>query len=145
MFNRTPTPNDTLHSTRVLANGDVVFQIYAPNAKNVTLGGDIVPWGTELKSKKAENGVWSITVPNVKAGTYRYNFMVDGVKVYDPKAPDAYKTFALIDVVPNGNEEFFALRNDVPHGAVSAIRYYSTTTKTIRNIQLKTANFLFFT
>jgi enterochelin esterase family protein len=138
MFNRTPTPNDTLHSTRVLANGDVVFQIYAPNAKNVTLGGDIVHWGTELKSKKAENGVWSITVPNVKAGTYRYNFMVDGVKVYDPKAPDAYKTFALIDVVPNGNEEFFALRNDVPHGAVSAIRYYSTTTKTIRNIQVWT-------
>ncbi|HPF52422.1 MAG TPA: alpha/beta hydrolase-fold protein [Draconibacterium sp.] len=138
MFNRTPTPNDTLHSTKVLANGDVVFRIYAPNAKDVTIGGDIVPWGTKLESKKAENGVWTITVPRVKTGTYRYNFVVDGVKVYDPKAPEAYKTSALVDVLPNGEKEFFALREDVPHGAVSAIQYYSKTTKTMRNMQVWT-------
>lgn len=29
---RQPTPNDTLQSTRVLPNGKVLFQIYAPNA-----------------------------------------------------------------------------------------------------------------
>jgi enterochelin esterase-like enzyme len=138
MFNRTQTPNDTLKSTKILANGDVVFQIYAPDAKSVTLGGDIVPWGTSLDSKKADNGVWKIVVPNVKTGTYRYNFVVDGVKVYDPKAPDAYKTSALIDILPNGETEFFALRNDVPHGAVSAIKYYSSTTNTIRNMQVWT-------
>lgn len=138
MFNRTPTPNDTLKSARVLSNGDVVFQIYAPDAEKVTLGGDIVPWGTELKSEKADNGVWTITVPNVKPGTYRYRFIVDGVNVYDPKAPDAYKTSALVDVLPNGEEEFFAIRNDVPHGAVSAIKYYSSTTKGLRNMQVWT-------
>jgi enterochelin esterase family protein len=137
-FNRTPTPNDTLQSTKVLSNGDVVFRIYAPDSKNVTLGGDIVPWGTTLESKKAENGVWSITVPAAKAGTYRYNFVVDDVKVYDPKAPDAYKTSALIDVIPNGDNEFFAFRKDVPHGAVSAIQYYSSTTKSMRNMQVWT-------
>ncbi|WP_321372440.1 alpha/beta hydrolase-fold protein [uncultured Draconibacterium sp.] len=138
MFNRTPTPNDNLQSTKVLENGDVEFQIYAPEAETVTLGGDIVPWGTDLKSEKAENGVWTITVPKAKAGTYRYNFVVDGVKVYDPKAPDAYKTSALVDVLPNGDEEFFAIRKDVPHGAVSAIQYYSSTTGTMRNMQVWT-------
>ncbi len=138
MFNRTPTPNDNLQSTKVLENGDVEFRIYAPEADKVTLGGDIVPWGTKLGSKKAENGVWTITVPNVKAGTYRYNFVVDGVKVYDPKAPDAYKTSALVNVLPNGEDEFFALRKDIPHGAVSAIQYYSETTETIRNMQVWT-------
>nr|WP_319510065.1 alpha/beta hydrolase-fold protein [uncultured Draconibacterium sp.] len=138
MFNRTPTPNDNLKSTQVLENGDVQFQIYAPEAEKVTLGGDIVPWGTDLKSEKAENGVWTITVPNVKAGTYRYNFLVDGVKVYDPKAPDAYKTSALVDVLPNGEEEFFAVRKDVPHGAVSAVQYYSETSGTMRNMQVWT-------
>lgn len=138
MFNRTPTPNDTLHSTQVLANGDVVFRIYAPGAQNVTLAGDIVPWGKKLESVKAENGVWSIKVSDVKAGTYRYRFMVDGVSVYDPKAPDAYKTSALIDVLPEGDKEFFAVRKDVPHGAVSAIQYYSSTTKTMRNMQVWT-------
>ncbi len=136
MFNRTPTPNDNLQSTKVLENGDVEFQIYAPEADKVTLGGDIVPWGAKLKSKKAENGVWTITVPNVKAGTYRYNFVVDGVKVYDPKAPDAYKTSALVDVLPNGEKEFFAVRKNVAHGAVSAIQYYSKTTGTMRNMQV---------
>ncbi len=138
MFNRTPTPNDSLKSTNILSNGDVVFQIYAPDAKNVTLGGDIVPFGTTLESKKADNGVWSIVVPKVKSGTYRYNFVVDGVRVYDPKAADAYKTSALIDVIPDGEKEFFAMRTDVPHGAVSAIQYYSKTTKTMRNMQVWT-------
>lgn len=138
MFTRNPTPNDTLKSTQVLENGDVKFQIYAPKAERVGLGGDIVPWGTELEIKKAENGVWTITVPDVKAGTYRYNFIVDGVKVYDPKAPDAYKTSALIDVLPDGGDTFFSLREDVPHGAVAAIQYYSETTKTIRNMQVWT-------
>lgn len=138
MFNRTPTPNDTLQSTKVLDNGDVQFQIYAPEAEKVTLGGDIVPWGTKLKSEKAANGVWTIVVPNVKAGIYRYNFMVDGIKVYDPKAPDAYKTSALVDILPAGEQEFFAVRKEVPHGAVSAIQYYSETTGTMRNMQVWT-------
>lgn len=138
MFNRTPTPNDTLQSTKVLKNGDVVFQIYAPQANDVTLGGDIVPWGQKIESNKADNGVWTITIPKAKAGTYRYNFVVDGVKVYDPKAPDAYKTSALLDVTPNGEDEFFALRKDVSHGAVSAIQYYSRTTNSMRNMQVWT-------
>lgn len=138
MFNRTPTPNDTLHSTRVLPNGDVVFQIYAPDAKDVTLSGDIVPFGSKLESKKADNGVWTITVPKVNPGTYRYNFVVDAVRVYDPKADDAYKTSALVDVLPKGGEEFFAVRDDVPHGAVAAIQYYSKTTKGLRNMQVWT-------
>ncbi|WP_346863496.1 alpha/beta hydrolase-fold protein [uncultured Draconibacterium sp.] len=138
MFNRTPTPNDTLKSTRVLANGDVVFSIYAPEAESVTLGGDIVPWGQKVESVKAENGVWTMVIPKAAAGTYRYHFMVDGLKVYDPKAPDAYKTSALIDVTPDGENEFFALRKDIPHGAVSAIQYFSTSTKTMRNMQVWT-------
>lgn len=136
--NRNPTPNDTLQSTRIISNGDVVFSIYAPEAKNVSLGGDIVPWGQKIESVKAENGVWTITIPDAKAGTYRYNFVVDGVKVYDPKAPEAYKTSALVDVTPNGENEFFALRKDIPHGAVSAIQYFSTSTKTMRNMQVWT-------
>ncbi len=137
-FNRTPTPNDTLQSTRVLTNGDVVFSIYAPNAVDVSLGGDIVPWGQDIPKTKADNGVWTFTIPQVKAGSYRYHYMVDGVKVYDPKAPDAYKTSALIDVTPNGEKEFFALRKDIPHGAMSAIQYYSSTTKSMRNMQVWT-------
>jgi enterochelin esterase-like enzyme len=132
------TPNDTLKSTQVLSNGDVIFRIYAPESKSVSVGGDIIPWGVKVEGVRADNGVWSFTVPNVKAGTYRYNFVVDGVKVYDPKAKNAFETSALIEVTPNGTNEFFALRENIPHGAMAEIYYYSKTTKTMRRMHVWT-------
>ncbi len=137
-FNHTPTPNDNLKSTEVLSNGNVLFRIYAPKAKDVTIGGDIVPWGKEIESVKAENGVWTITIPEAKIGTYRYHFIVDGVKVYDPKAANTFETSALVDVVPQGSEEFFSMREDIPHGAVSTLYYYSSTTKGMRRMHIWT-------
>jgi enterochelin esterase-like enzyme len=135
---RTPTPNDNLKSSEVLSNGDVVFRIYAPNSNEVTIGGDIIPWGQKIEGTKAENGVWAFTVPQVKTGTYRYHFLVDGVKVYDPKAPNANETSALIDVLPNGEEEFFTMRKDIPHGAVSSVHYYSSSTQSMRRMHIWT-------
>lgn len=135
---RTPTPNDNLKSTEVLSNGDVVFKIYAPNSELVSIGGDVIPWGQKIEGIRAENGVWTFTVPQVKTGTYRYHFLVDGVKVYDPKAPNANETSALVDVLPNGEEEFFAMRKDVPHGAVSSLYYYSSTTQSMRRMHVWT-------
>ena len=44
-FQRTPTPNDTLQSVRRQADGSVVFSIYAPKARTVSVAGDVVPWG----------------------------------------------------------------------------------------------------
>jgi enterochelin esterase-like enzyme len=138
-FNQGPrTPNDTLKSAQVLSNGDVVLKIYAPEAKTVSIGGDIVPWGVKTEGLKAANGVWSFTIPGVKTGTYRYNFIVDGVKVYDPKAKNAYETSALIDVIPNGENEFFAMRKNVPHGAMAEVYYYSNTTKSMRRMHVWT-------
>ena len=58
-----PTPNDTLQSVRIEKDGSVVLSIYAPQAQNVRIGGDIVPWGKELKVVKSDDGVWSIKVP----------------------------------------------------------------------------------
>lgn len=136
--NRQPTPNDNLKSTEVLENGDVVFRIYAPNSEEVTLGGEVVPWGQKIDGTKAENGVWSFTIPNLKGGTYRYHFLVDGVKVFDPKASNAYETTALLDILPNGEEEFFAIRKDVPHGAVSTVYYYSASTQSLRRMHVWT-------
>ena len=52
---RTPTPNDTLQSVRVLPNGNTVFSIYAPKARTVSLSGDIM--SREAKTIE-KNGVW---------------------------------------------------------------------------------------
>lgn len=131
-----PTPNDTLQSVGVLGNGNVVLSIYAPKAQDVQIGGDIVPWGKKLNVVKSESGVWSVTVPNVKDGVYRYHFLVDGVKVFDPKAPEASETSALMNINSTG-DEFFAMKN-VPHGAISQRYYYSKTLNTTRRLHVWT-------
>jgi len=138
-FNRGPrTPNDTLTSTLVLPDGSVLFSIYAPEADTVSVGGDAIPWGQRIEGVKADNGVWTFRVPEVKAGTYRYHFMVDGVRVFDPKAPNAREVSALLDVTPQGEAEFFALRQDVPHGAMAQVHYYSTVTQGMRRMHVWT-------
>jgi enterochelin esterase family protein len=132
------TPNDTLKSVRVLPGGKIILSIYAPEAKSVTVGGELIPWGTKVEGVKSESGVWTFPISNVKAGTYRYNFVVDNVKVYDPKAANAFETSALLDVMPDGENEFFALRNNIPHGAMAELYYYSKTTKSIRRMHVWT-------
>lgn len=135
-WQRTPTPNDTLQSVRRLADGSVVFSIYAPKARTVSVAGDCVPW-TPGAQKVVEqpNGVWSIQVPSVNPGAYRYHFVVDGMNVFDPKNELASETSAIATIATG--DEFFALK-DVPHGAVSERLYYSETLKTWRRMHVWT-------
>ena len=133
-WNRKPTPNDTLQSVRVLDNGNVVYSIYAPKAHIVSLAGDAMPWGQKIEAQEHDNGVWTIEVPNVKPGVYRYHFVVDGLTVYDPKAPATTELTAVATVAPTG-QEFFAYRKDIPHGAMAVRSYESRTigeTRTMR-------------
>lgn len=136
-FRRTPTPNDTLQSVRVNAQGDVTLSIYAPNAKTVQVAGDCVPWGSDLKVVKNEQGVWSATIKGVKDGTYRYNFVVDGLSVQDPKNALVAESRGIVKVQTNPNA-FFGVRADVPHGAVAQRYYFSKTLNTMRRLQVWT-------
>lgn len=134
-WQHTPTPNDTLRSVRQTANGTVVLSIYAPEAKAVSIAGDIMPWDKQPDVKRAGNGVWSVTVPAVRPGVYRYHFVVDGVNVYDPVGELAGETSALTTIGP-GNA-FYAMK-DVSHGAVAQRYYYSKTLKTTRRLHVWT-------
>ena len=83
---RQPTPNDTLRSTIVLPDGKVLFQVYAPQAESVSVTGDL-PWDKPVRFEKAGNGVWKGLCEGLGEGVFRYSFIVDGVRVQDPKAP----------------------------------------------------------
>lgn len=133
-FRREPTPNDTLQSVRA-DNGKVTLSIYAPKAQNVTVGGDIVPWGQKIDVTQNTAGVWSATIPGVKDGVYRYHFVVDGVRVYDPKGELASETSAIARL--HSGDEFFAMK-DVPHGAIAQRYYYSKNLKTTRRLHVWT-------
>lgn len=135
-WQRKTTPNDTLQSVRTLKDGSVVLSIYAPQAKEVSISGDIMPWGVKPNVEKNEQGVWSVTVPTVAPGVYRYNFMVDGVRTYDPKGALAMETSAVAHI-GNGTE-FFAMKKDVPHGAIAQRYYHSKTLNTMRRMHVWT-------
>jgi len=136
MFNRTPTPNDTLQSVRVLDSGDVVLSIYAPDAEEVSASGDVIPWGKNPESTKTENGVWTIVIPKVDPGVYRYSFLVDGVSVGDPKSMIVQENRAMLEITGEGSE--FWEMQDVPHGDVRMVWYPSKATGTTRRMHVYT-------
>ena len=129
-WGRRPTPNDTLQSTRVLPDGKVLFQIYAPEAKTVSVSGDL-PWNNPIKFEKAENGVWKGVCEGLDKGLFRYNFTVDGVRVQDPKAPLSAEQSSLLTV----GEGYV---KDVPHGAVAQRFYWSKTLGEMRRMHVWT-------
>lgn len=67
---RQPTPNDTLHSTVVLPDNSVAFQIYAPEAESVAVMGDF-PWDKPARFVKEENGVWKGRISTMTEGVLR--------------------------------------------------------------------------
>jgi len=61
------------------------FNLYAPQAKKVSLVGSFNKWNTKTISAKKDNrGNWKVAV-DLKPGTYEYKFFVDGNWVDDPR------------------------------------------------------------
>ena len=106
---RTPTPNDSLVSPELAADGRVTFRLYAPKATEVVVTGEVAPgFGQPLVMSRDARGVWSASSSALPAGAYRYSFTVDGVVTLDPKnvATSASQTSlaSLVAVSPSGHE-----------------------------------------
>ena len=71
----TPLPMPTSDSKKA----QLMFKLYAPEARSVHLAGSFNDWTVEdnLLMKKLDNGVWVKTV-SLPVGTYHYKFVVDG-------------------------------------------------------------------
>lgn len=128
-------------SVEQLPDGRVTFRICAPEAHEVRVtSNDIdeaIPMGMQpgstrgLAMTKDSTGLWTATtaVP-VPADTYRFNFQADGARVPDPQGTTfshervgTNSTFETIG--PAG--EFQTWKQDVPHGVVSKVEYWSGT------------------
>ncbi|HUE89976.1 MAG TPA: hypothetical protein VMO26_28180 [Vicinamibacterales bacterium] len=136
-------------SPEVLPDRRIVFRILAPQAQNVRIvgtdlpplagGGRGAPAATSASvMRKAENGVWEVTVGPVPPSSYRYNFNVDGVSVIDPRNPATSEsntnTWSLVHVP---GAEFMDTRQ-VPHGGVTSVTYYSTALGRFRRMHVYT-------
>lgn len=125
---RTPTPNDTLQSIKILSDGKVKFSIYAPKATEVTVQGDYAPkFGADKLTKDAV-GVWSFTTDYVvKPNLYTYDFSVDGLKIFDPKNAqykESNSGFSNLFEVKGAENDYQSLKN-IPHGKVEKVLYTS--------------------
>lgn len=119
-------PPPQLNSVEVSQDHKVTFRILAPNAQAVRLfSSDIPGLGRGLELKKNDNGFWEGTTDSVPAGAYRYNFVVDGVTVLDPRNPITSESntnaWSLLYVPGSETSDL----KQVPHGALTELNYYS--------------------
>jgi enterochelin esterase-like enzyme len=121
-----------------VADGKVSFRILAPKADLVRLNGSDIPAvGRGVDLTKNDDGVWEVTL-EVPPGYYRYNFDVDGVAVIDPRNPTTSEsnanTWSLVAV----RGAAWMDTQEVPHGAVSEVTYYSSALKRFRRMHVYT-------
>jgi enterochelin esterase-like enzyme len=121
-----PTPNDTLVSPVVEGN-HVTFSIYAPHASEVCLRGDLIEGPPLAGFTRNDQGIWTKVLEGVVPGTYRYQFMVDGVTTPDPRNPQVSPThttvMSLVRVTGPGTA--YEDTQAVPHGALAEVYYPS--------------------
>ena len=132
---QTPPPT----SPEVDTHRGITFRIAAPNATTVKLAGSDLPGlGSGKDLAKGTNGVWSISLAPVAPGSYRYHFNVDGVPVVDPRNPKTSEsnenTWSLVHVPGHAWQDI----QDVPHGAVAEVTYWSSTLRKFRRMHVYT-------
>src|SRR5579872_5162762 len=133
-----PRRPEPLISPQVSADGTVVFRLLAPNAKEVSISGEIP--GSPVKLAKDEKGIWSASVGPLPPELYSYSFVVDGLRISDPANPVVKPmrspTSSILEVV--GSPPLLHDFQDVPHGTVRVHYYHSQATESRRRMHVYT-------
>ena len=125
----------------ITSDHHVTFRIHAPNAQSVRLScGDLLGYGqaSNRDLTKDTDGTWELTIGPVDAGAYRYVLNVDGVPVVDPGNPATAESFNNVwslFYVPGSD---FMDTQNVPHGSVATVTYYSTSLQQFRRLHVYT-------
>ena len=134
-------------SPEVRADGTITFRFSAPNAREVTLIGELD--GKTYPMIRNAAGVWEVTVGPWPPDVYNYQFRVDavewrgGVIAMDPVNPSVKLGFGgfppanLVEVPGKTGLEFDDARN-VPHGSVRIETYHSTSLGVPRTVWIYT-------
>ncbi|ODS52916.1 MAG: hypothetical protein ABS36_15785 [Acidobacteria bacterium SCN 69-37] len=131
-----------LVSPDVHADHRVTFRLRAPEAREVTIGGEFITQANAIQPPagdlgvgptptipmvKGADGVWTGTTTDpIRSGAYRYFFVVDGVTTLDSRntimSPQRLSQNSML-VVPGDYSE----TRNVPHGSVMQQWYTSST------------------
>ncbi len=117
-------------------NDGVEFNVYAPEAHSVEVGGThITRWGEEKHPlQPVGDGWWQTLISDIPAGLQFIYYYFDGIEHLYEHAPICYAHNRLCNCVdvPDPEFDFYDYR-DVPHGAIRNEYYRSGYTKTLRN------------
>jgi len=115
-------------STVVNPDGTVTFNYRNDNAKSVQV--DVQFAGRHDMEKDSLTGLWSLTLGPAAPDMYPYCFVVDGVSIMDPQCqqyfPNEGFKNSLLDI-PGTDGPLVHAQQNVPHGRVDYVNYYSTT------------------
>lgn len=116
---------------RVLEDGSVMFRVNAPAADQVQI--DL--GGRKYDLEKGQGGTWTGTTQPQVPGFHYYSLIVDGVSCSDPASYTFYgcsRVSSAIEIKEEGMDDFEV--QDVPHGQVRTLNYYSELEKEWRPI-----------
>ncbi|HWN38833.1 MAG TPA: alpha/beta hydrolase-fold protein [Gammaproteobacteria bacterium] len=135
-------PPPPVISPEIGADRNVTLRLRAPSAERVDLvsGGDIpgVPMQGGLPLAKGADGVFSVMLPALAAGAYRYRFTVDGVATNDPSNPATSESNSnawSLFYVPGAP---FMDTQRIAHGSIGEVNYFSTALGRTRRMHVYT-------
>ncbi len=120
-------PPPAVVSPEIAQDRTITLRYFAPNAKQVTVSGELD--GKPHEMTKHSDGVWSVTIGPLAPDIYTYAFNVDGAVALDPRNSNTklgYGIFnsASVVQVPGDGPQFYDAR-PVPHGDVRVRPYES--------------------
>ncbi|MBV8569696.1 MAG: esterase [Acidobacteriaceae bacterium] len=121
---------------RVDGSSRVEIRLKAPDATKVRVNF----WsGPKADMEKQADGFWTFTTPPMAPGLHYYTVIVDGAEVSDPGSTAYFggSKWASAVEVPEPGTTYYMPEN-VPHGQVREIWYYSKVTGTWRHALLYT-------
>ena len=106
---------------QILPNGKGVFQVKAPESRDVKL--DLVH---KYDMEQNEDGIWEVTTDSLSEGFHYYSILIDDVPVADPNSETFYGMGRMASgiEVPFKDDDYYALK-DVPHGDIRKEQYFS--------------------
>jgi enterochelin esterase family protein len=116
---------------RVDAASRAQFRVKAPEAAQVQVNF----WGApKLDMVKQSDGYWTVTTSPLVPGFHYYSLIVDGAEVSDPNSHTFFgggRDASAIEI-PEVGTTFYSIQN-VPHGQVREVWYYSKVTGSWRH------------
>ena len=136
-------PGTGLVSPDISTDNTVTFRYVNPKAVTVRLTGDFLPRGAV--DMKEVDGVWTYTTVPLEGELYSYAYVVDGKRVLDPSNVYMNRDIAtwsniFVMSTKKGDAGYYYQNNNVPHGSVTRIWYYSENAKMDRRMTVYLPN-----